>query len=120
MYRTGELVRWRADGTLELAGRTGDPESPPDLDTAVGERDQASPQEELLGELFARLLRVDRVGVRDSFFDLGGHSLLAAVLVAQVTERFGVELPLKQFFKDPTVAAVGEYLERSLDSGGPR
>ncbi|MFJ6167555.1 amino acid adenylation domain-containing protein [Micromonospora orduensis] len=120
MYRTGEPVRWRADGTLEFAGRTDDPESPEGLDPATGDRDQASPQEELLGELFAQLLRVDRVGARDSFFDLGGHSLLAAVLVAQVTERFGVELPLKQFFKDPTVAAVSEYLDSGLGSGGPR
>ncbi|MEU4217013.1 amino acid adenylation domain-containing protein [Actinoplanes sp. NPDC026623] len=120
MYRTGEPVRWRADGTLEFAGRADDPESPPDLDAAAGDHDQASPQEELLGELFAQVLRVDRVGVRDSFFDLGGHSLLAAVLVAQLTARFGVELPLKHFFKDPTVAAVSEYLESSLRNGGPR
>ncbi len=107
MYRSGELVRWRTDGTLEFV----DPASPaPDFSTAAGGRDPASPQEQILCELFAEVLGVDRVGVEDSFFDLGGHSLLAAVLIAQLTARFGVEVPLKRFFSDPSVGAVNEYL----------
>ena len=114
MYRTGDLVRWRADETLEFAGRVNEQASAaPDSGAPVRDRAPASPRQELLCELFAQVLGVDRVGVEDSFFDLGGHSLLAAVLLAKITERFGVELPLRNFFGDPTVSVVDKYLEGS-------
>ncbi|WP_167517445.1 condensation domain-containing protein [Micromonospora orduensis] len=109
MYRTGDLVRWRPDGTLEFAGQIEEQASPAPAADA-GDGTPASPQEEVLCELFAQVLGVDRVGVGDSFFDLGGHSLLAAVLVARITERFGVELPLKSFFANPSVGAVSAHL----------
>jgi amino acid adenylation domain-containing protein len=76
----------------------------------AGGRGPGSPREEILCELFAQVLGVDRVGVDDSFFDLGGHSLLAAVLIAQLADRFGVELTLKLFFRNPSVGAISEYL----------
>jgi acyl carrier protein len=82
----------------------------PDFSAPAGSREPASPREEVLCELFAQVLGIDRVGVQDSFFDLGGHSLLATVLIAQLADRFGVELTLKRFFSNPSVSAINEYL----------
>jgi acyl carrier protein len=82
----------------------------PDFSAPAGGRPPASPREEILSELFAQVLGVDRVGVEDSFFALGGHSLLAVILIAKLAERFGVELPLKRFFSNPSVSAINEYL----------
>jgi acyl carrier protein len=110
MYRTGVPARWRADGTLEPVVRADDPAA--DFPADVDGRDPVSPREEILCALFAEVLGVERVERADSFFDLGGHSLLAAVLMAKLTERFGVELPLKRFLGAPSVSAVNDYLGR--------
>ncbi|MCY1078719.1 non-ribosomal peptide synthetase [Archangium lansingense] len=67
----------------------------------VAPRDEVEQQ---IAELWAELLRVERVGIHDSFFDLGGHSLLATRLVARLRADFDVELPLRDLFEKPTVA----------------
>ena len=84
-------------------------------DTAVDP--PQTPVEELLAELWCGLLRVPQVGRTDHFFDLGGHSLLAMQLATRIRELFRVELPLREIFERPTIAACAEELEQRLRAG---
>jgi amino acid adenylation domain-containing protein len=66
--------------------------------------------EEVLASIWADLLKVERVGIRDNFFDLGGHSLLATQLISRVRQTFRAELSLRDLFEEPTIANLSRIL----------
>jgi amino acid adenylation domain-containing protein len=74
--------------------------------------------EELLCQLWAGVLKAERVGITDNFFELGGHSLLATQLVSRVREIFQVDLPLRRLFELPTVSDLAAALQE-INSAGP-
>ncbi|HJX26389.1 MAG TPA: AMP-binding protein, partial [Thermoanaerobaculia bacterium] len=71
-----------------------------------------TPSEEALAGIWADLLRLDRVGATDNFFDLGGHSLLAVRVMARVESLFGVKVPISTLFEAPTVERLAAVLDR--------
>lgn len=68
--------------------------------------------------IFQNVLGLSVVGVHSDFFGLGGHSLLAAKLLSRVRAEFGLQVPVRDFFRLPTpagLAAAIEELERARD-----
>ena len=74
-----------------------------------------TPTEEMLAGIWAKLLGVDKVGIRDNFFDLGGHSLLAVRLFAEIEKAFKKRPPLSGLFQEPTI----EHLARLITQENP-
>jgi acyl carrier protein len=76
-----------------------------------------------LAAILQEVLRIERVGVDDNFFDLGASSLLLAQVHERLQERLGREIPLVEVFNHPTVRALASHLEQdgtSLPTQAPR
>jgi acyl-coenzyme A synthetase/AMP-(fatty) acid ligase/aryl carrier-like protein len=70
--------------------------------------------EELLADIWAKLLHLERVGRHDNFFELGGHSLMAVTLVERLAQA-GVKADVQALFTTPTLAK----LAASFDTNAP-
>jgi amino acid adenylation domain-containing protein len=67
--------------------------------------------ERVLAELWGSVLGVETVSVNDNFFAVGGHSLLATQVIAHIQELFGVTLPIRDLFENPTIAECARLIE---------
>ena len=97
-----------AHGKIDRSALLAPPHEPSAADAAVPARRFT---EKVLSDIWIDLLKVERVGVTDNFFDLGGHSLLAGQAMARIARALGVSLPLKTIFEASTI----EQLARQVD-----
>ncbi|NJL35423.1 MAG: methyltransferase [Leptolyngbyaceae cyanobacterium SM1_4_3] len=83
----------------------------------TSETDYTAPRnaiETAIATLWQELLRCDRVGIDDNFFERGGDSLLATQMMTRIRQMFCVEVPLRTLFQSPTVAALAAAIADAL------
>lgn len=73
--------------------------------------------ERALAGFWQDLLGVDKVGIRDSFFDLGGHSLIAVRLFAMVKKAYRIEFPISVLFEAPTIEICASMIADRVGDG---
>ncbi|MCR8842148.1 amino acid adenylation domain-containing protein [Paenibacillus sp. SC116] len=69
-----------------------------------------SGDEKLLVALFEEVLNKAPLGMNSHFFEEGGHSLKAAKLSNSIYKVFEQHVPISVLFKNPTAAAIHQYL----------
>ncbi|MGW5229232.1 non-ribosomal peptide synthase/polyketide synthase [Nocardia niigatensis] len=84
----------------------------------TGYRQPATVAEELIANVYADLLGIERVGADDDFFALGGSSLLAAKAVARIGALFDTTVGVRALFEAPTVTALAARVQAEAD--GPK
>jgi len=91
------------NGKVDLAALPDAQESRPELRSAF-----VAPQtaiEKTLARLWQQVLKVNRIGIHDNFFDLGGDSIMAIQIAARLAES-GFMLSPNQIFRAPTLAEL--------------
>jgi amino acid adenylation domain-containing protein len=85
----------------------------PNLDTMFeGPRTEL---EAAIASVWRNVLRVERVGIHDNFFDLGGHSLRMTQVIGFLEEQVGRRPSLVELFQHPTICSLAAH----LSGGGP-
>lgn len=69
-------------------------------------------QKKLLA-LWTDFLGITGIGMLDNFFELGADSLKAVVMISKISKELKKELPLMQFFKNPTIAETASFMEKN-------
>ena len=72
-----------------------------------------TPLEQFLALLWCEVLKFDRVGIHDNFFDLGGDSIQGAMFINRLQQRLQEPISIVALFDAPTVAAFAAFLTTS-------
>lgn len=62
-------------------------------------------QEKTLAQIWSQVLKLDRIGIHDNFFDLGGDSILSIQVVSRANQA-GLRLTPRQIFEAQTIEAL--------------
>lgn len=69
--------------------------------------------EEKCLSMWKEILSLEKVGIKNDFFEMGGYSLLAAKFLNQVFKEFGVEIPISYFFENSTIEMTAKYIKEN-------
>ncbi|MCM2578009.1 non-ribosomal peptide synthetase [Streptomyces meridianus] len=70
--------------------------------------------EEVVAEIWADVLNLERVGVHDNFFEIGGDSVRSIQITGGVEEAFAVRVPTRTLFENQTLRAFAEAVEEAV------
>ncbi len=69
-----------------------------------------------LKQIWSEVLKVERIGIDDNFFEMGGHSLLLIEVYNKVKEFFDTNLTVVDMFKYPTIRSLSEYISSNKNN----
>lgn len=83
-----------------------------------------TPLEQQIATIWMQILRLDRVGLYDNFFDLGGTSILGVQMMTCLQRAIGCKLPVIRLYQYPTLDqlakfALGELTQAAIEPATP-
>jgi NAD(P)-dependent dehydrogenase (short-subunit alcohol dehydrogenase family)/acyl carrier protein len=66
--------------------------------------------EQTVAKIWQELIGFEDLGIHDNFFELGGDSLVAARVISRLRDEFQLEIPIRSFFDQPTVADIASII----------
>jgi acyl carrier protein len=89
---------------------------------AIATREFIAPRTEMeaaVAAVWGAILKLDRIGADDNFFDLGGHSLLAAQAAGRLRAALDLEVSVRAIFEKRTLADLARHLEVEQERAAP-
>jgi amino acid adenylation domain-containing protein len=86
--------------------------------SSVSYADPRGDRERSIAEIWHRLLRVERIGRHENFFDLGGTSLLFAEVRVEL-HRMGCDVSIVDMYQYPTIALLSAYVAHTSPDAPP-
>ena len=79
-----------------------------------------TPSEQLMVSIWQDILKMERIGIFENFFDIVNDSFLAMEVIERTRKTFSVKLPVRDLFTEPTVAGMTAAVLRCQhqDNGG--
>jgi acyl-CoA synthetase (AMP-forming)/AMP-acid ligase II/acyl carrier protein len=87
----------------------------PQPEAASGQVQYVAPKsdmEKIVANTWSQVLELDKVGVRDNFFEIGGNSLTVVQVIGKLRDLLNRDIPVVIMFEYPTVEALVQYLNR--------
>ncbi len=90
----------------------------PDVDLSlIASKNYVAPRTDLERELVAlweKLLRAERVGIADSFFERGGNSLMAVKMINKINKQYRVSMSVEYFFDAETIQHISGLIQLQI------
>ncbi|MEU6643640.1 phosphopantetheine-binding protein [Saccharomonospora sp. NPDC046836] len=67
--------------------------------------------EHQLAEIWAGVLKIDKIGREENFFNLGGDSLLATKVVLAARRRWQIDFTVRVLIDRPVLADLAEHID---------
>lgn len=68
--------------------------------------------EKTLVAIWQEILGIDKIGIKDNFFDLGGHSLMIGQVINNIYKQLNGTISYKEFFLAPTIAQISKKIRK--------
>jgi hypothetical protein len=72
--------------------------------------------ESQIAQIWAKILKLDRVGRQDNFFELGGHSLLAVRMISRLRQVSGRAVEIQELFAHSVLGDLAKALGEAVQA----
>jgi len=87
-------------------------EAAPQLDKVYLE--PQTEMEKKLAKIWSDVLKIQRIGIDENFFEIGGHSMIAVTLMVKIEKELGKRLPLAILFDHSNIHDMAQLLEKEI------
>ncbi len=90
-----------------------------EINLEIDVKEYIAPRDEIeqkMTEIWCEVLGVNKVGVKENFFDLGGHSLKAVRLISKIYKIFNVRMKVADLFDKPTIEELSKCLNSNREN----
>jgi len=85
------------------------------VESAAAHVDPQTKMEQTIAGIWQEVLQVDKVGIKDNFFDLGGNSVHVVRIHSRLRQLLNMEIPIVKMFNYPTVSSLAGFLSEMQD-----